>query len=230
MGDALMKNFFRSTALMGLLLLFGPLGAPAQDCFTELWVQADQTSIHGNSMAYDPVTGSLLLPQISSPTGPVYVLDAADGTLTTKTLSTKGISFGSPGCFAIGADEGGRIYGLSDFGSRSMILWDGVDDDTPTSVPLEQGRLARNYDVHGGANGEPTTIYATGSADYGPIEVFTCERAEFPSCAKPSAAARPRPAQGGSRLAHGLSGGCRLRVRRGRHRLQRHSYLDARRG
>lgn len=175
-----MKNFFRSTALVGLLLLFGPLGAPAQDCFTELWVQADQTSIHGNSMAYDPVTGSLLLPQISSPTGPVYVLDAADGTLTTKTLSTKGISFGSLGCFAIGADEGGRIYGLSDFGSRYMILWDGVDDDTPTSVPLEQGRLVRNYDVHGGANGEPTTIYATGSADYGPIEVFTCEPGGVP--------------------------------------------------
>jgi uncharacterized lipoprotein YddW (UPF0748 family) len=135
-------------------------------------VKTDQRFVHGNSMGYDAVTSSLLIPQIGVATGPIFVIDADNGSTTSRVLSLGGLPFGPLGCFAIGADEGGSIYGYNDAPNRFMALWEGLEDESPTSVPLQESLLARNYDIHGGGD-IPTTIYTAGSADAGPIEVCT---------------------------------------------------------
>jgi len=164
--------------LLGLFLF--PLAAFAQDCLTELWAKTDQHFVHGNSMAYDAVTSSLLIPQVNVATGPIFVIVADNGSSTSHVLSLGSLPFGSLGCFAIGADEGGRIYGYNNDPTCFIAQWAGLEDESPTSVPLQECLMARNYDIHGGGD-IPTTIYATGSVDAGPIEVFTCEPGGVPT-------------------------------------------------
>jgi len=164
--------------LLGLFLI--PLGASAQDCLTELWVKTDQQFVHGNSMGYDAVTSSLLIPQVNVATGPIFVINADSVSTTSRVLSLGDLPFGSLGCFAIGADEGGRVYGYNDAPTPFIAMWAGLDDEAPTSAPLQVSRLARNYDIHGGGD-IPTTIYAAGSADAGPIEVYTRDPGGVPT-------------------------------------------------
>lgn len=163
-----------------IFLIFLPPTLSAQNCLTELWVKSNQQFVHGNSMGYDAVTSSLLLPHVNTATGPIFVLDADSGESTGGVLAQDNLSFGSLGCFAIGADEEGAIYGYSNSEPPFMAMWKGINDESPTSAPLETARLARNYDIHGG-NDSLLTIYATGSSDGGPIEVFTCEAGSVPA-------------------------------------------------
>ncbi|HPB30462.1 MAG TPA: family 10 glycosylhydrolase, partial [Candidatus Sumerlaeota bacterium] len=133
-----------------------------------------QRFVHGNSMGCDVVTSSLLIPKVNDANGPVHVINADDGSSTGRVLARGNLAFGPLGCFAIGADSAGRIHGFTNAEPAYMALWDGIYDESPTSATLADGRLARNYDVHGGGE-NPTTIYAVGSANGGPVEVFTCE-------------------------------------------------------
>lgn len=156
--------------LLGIILF--PLKGLPDECFAERWTKMDQRFAHGNSMGYDAATSSLLLPHVNTATGPIHVLDAETGNSTGMVLQRGSLTFGPLGCFAIGVDEEGSIYGYSNSTPPFIALWKGLDDDKPTSAPLQETRLARNYHIQTDGEGL-TTLYAAGSADGGPIEVYT---------------------------------------------------------
>lgn len=163
--------------LLGIVLI--PPKALSQECLSELWIKMDQGFAHGNSMGYDACTSSLLLPHVNTATGPIHILEADTGNSTGRVLEPGTLTFGSLGCFAIGADANGRIFGYSNSTPPFIALWKGRDDEKPTSAPLQDARLARNYHVHTDEEGL-TTLYGVGSADGGLIEVYTCEPGGIP--------------------------------------------------
>ena len=158
---------------LALFLVHG--GIFSQNILEERWVQLNQAVVHGNSMAYDQVSDTLLIPQVNED-GPVYIFSAEDGSLTTRTLEKAREVFGDLGCFAMGAESRGKIYGHVHDPDRRFVIWDGIEDDFPTTRPLPGNRLARNMEIF--TSGSETTIYLTGSSDSGPIEVYGAKEGE----------------------------------------------------
>jgi uncharacterized lipoprotein YddW (UPF0748 family) len=157
---------------MFLMILLIPIPLFSQNILSQKWTRLNQPDVHGNCMAHDTATTSLLIPQVNED-GPIYIFDADDGIFTGDTLNKANEDFGDLGCFAIGADKKGTIYGHVHDPNRRLIIWNGIDDDNPTTFPLPENRLTRNMEVF--TSGAATTIYMTGEFDSGPIEVFYAE-------------------------------------------------------
>lgn len=159
-------------SFMFLMILLIPISVFSQNILSSKWTKLNQPDVHGNCMAHDSATTSLIIPQVNED-GPIYIFDADDGSYTVDTLNKTKEDFGDLGCFAIGADGKGMIYGHIHDPNRRLVIWNGIDDDNPTTFPLPENLLARNMEVF--TSGTATTIYMTGSLDSGPIEVFYAE-------------------------------------------------------
>jgi hypothetical protein len=158
--------------ILFLLILIIPISVFSQNILSPKWLKLNQPDVHGNCLAHDSLTTSILIPQVNED-GPIYIFDADDGSYTGDTLNKADEDFGDLGCFAIGADGKGKIYGHVHSPDRRLVIWNGIDDDYPTTYPLPENRLTRNMEIQ--TSGTAATIYMTGSVDSGPIEVYYAE-------------------------------------------------------